>query len=75
MDVREVSYKYLLFIFCINYYSYLSFIYFIFIIHILEVLYTYLREHLGCITQIFPHRDIDMWSVFEWAVSGGMAES
>ncbi len=19
------------------------------------------REHLGCIVQIFPHRDVDMW--------------
>ncbi len=24
-----------------------------------------LCEHLGCIMQIFPHRDIDMWGVFE----------
>ncbi len=27
------------------------------------------------ITQIFPHRDVDMWGVFEWAVLGGVAES
>ncbi len=24
-----------------------------------------LREHLGGIKQIFPHRDVDMWGVFE----------
>ncbi len=31
-----------------------------------------MREHLGCIIQIFPHRDVDMWGggVFEWAVLG-----
>ncbi len=34
-----------------------------------------LREHLGCIMQIFPHRDVDMWGVFEWAVLGGVAKS
>ncbi len=22
--------------------------------------------------QIFPHRDVDMWGVFEWAVLGGL---
>ncbi len=30
-----------------------------------------LREHLGGITQIFPHRDVNMWGVFERAVLGG----
>ncbi len=24
-----------------------------------------LRENLGCIMQIFSHRDVDMWGVFE----------
>ncbi len=24
-----------------------------------------MRLHLGCIMQIIPHRDIDMWDVFE----------
>ncbi len=23
--------------------------------------------------QIIPHRDVDMWDVFEWAVLGGVA--
>ncbi len=25
-----------------------------------------LRKHLGGVTQIFPHSDVDMWCVFEW---------
>ncbi len=29
-----------------------------------------LREYLGCIMQIFPHRDVDMWGMFERAVLG-----
>ncbi len=24
-----------------------------------------------CLTQIFPHREVDGWGVFEWAVLGG----
>ncbi len=27
-----------------------------------------LHEHLGGVMQIFPHCDVDMWGVFEWAV-------
>ncbi len=34
-----------------------------------------LFEHLGGITQIFPHRDVDMWGVFELAVLGGAWQS
>ncbi len=30
-----------------------------------------LREHLGCIMQIFPHRDVDVWGVFESEILGG----
>ncbi len=34
-----------------------------------------LRVCLGSVLQIFPHRDVDMWGVFESAVLGGVAES
>ncbi len=34
-----------------------------------------LREHLGCIMQIFPHRDVDVWGVFESEILGGVDES
>ncbi len=36
---------------------------------------TLLRLLKPRLSQIFPHRDVDMWGVFEWAVLGGVAES
>ncbi len=33
------------------------------------------RAHLGSITQIFLHRDVDMWGVFELATLGGVDKS
>ncbi len=34
-----------------------------------------LYAYLGGIMQIFPHYDVNMWGVFEWAVLGGVDES
>ncbi len=31
-----------------------------------------MRIHLGGVMQIFPHCDVDVWGVFEWAVLGGI---
>ncbi len=40
------------------------------LLRLLKPRFLSLHEYLG-IMQIFPHRDVDMWSVFEWAALGG----
>ncbi len=34
-----------------------------------------MRIHLGGVMQIFPHSDVDMWGMLEWAVLGGVDKS